>query len=153
MPAKGPSRVIRTIIAATLPLALAACGKAATESDNPLPSEPASAPGAQADAQASTAAAGETPAAFLQCKTCHAVEPGRHGIGPSLAGVHGRKAGAAAGYNYSTAMKASGLTWDDAALDRYLEGPVKTVPGTKMAYPGLKDPAKRAELITYLKTL
>ncbi len=146
--------MIRVIVAASLALALAACGKAATESDDPVPNEQTfAAPAANALAEASTAAAGETPATFLQCKTCHAVEPGRHGIGPSLAGVHGSKAGVAAGYNFSSAMKASGLTWDDASLDRYLENPMATVPGTKMAYAGLKDPAKRAEMIAYLKTL
>lgn len=145
--------MIRMIVAASLALALAACGKAATENDDPLPSEQASTPAPRAVAEASTAAAGEAPAAFLQCKTCHAVEPGRHGIGPSLTGVHGSKAGAAAGYSYSSAIKASGLTWDDAALGRYLENPMATVPGTKMAYAGLKDPARRAEMIAYLKTL
>jgi len=145
--------MIRVIVAASLPLALAACGKAATQSDDPATADQTSAAPAKAVAEASTAAAGETPAAFLQCKTCHAVEPGEHGIGPSLAGVHGSKAAAAAGYNFSSAMKASGLTWDDASLDRYLENPMATVPGSKMAYAGLKDPAKRAEMIAYLKTL
>ena len=146
--------MIRMIVAATLALALAACGKAATESDDPVSSKQTSAvPPAKAVAEASTAAAGETPAAFLQCKTCHKVGPGQHGIGPSLAGVYGSKAGAAAGYTYSSAMKASALTWDDASLDRYLESPMKAVPGTRMAYAGLKDPAKRAEMIAYLKTL
>ncbi len=145
--------MIRVIVAASLALALAACGKAATESDDPATADQTSAAPAKAVAEASTAAAGETPAAFLQCKTCHAVEPGERGIGPSLAGVHGSKAAAAAGYNFSNAMKASGLTWDDASLDRYLENPMATVPGSKMAYAGLKDPAKRAEMIAYLKTL
>ena len=145
--------MIRVIVAASLPLALAACGKAATQSDDPATVDQTSVAPAKAVAEASTAAAGETPAAFLQCKTCHAVEPGEHGIGPSLAGVHGSKAAAAAGYNFSSAMKASGLTWDDASLDRYLENPMATVPGSKMAYAGLKDPAKRAEMIAYLKTL
>lgn len=79
--------------------------------------------------------------------------PGRHAIGPSLAGIHGTRAGTVQGYAYSAAMKASGLTWDDATLDRYLEKPMAAVPGTKMVYPGLKDPAKRAEVIAYLKTL
>jgi len=145
--------MIRIFVAATLALVLAACGKAATEIDQPVIAAQPSAGPAEAIAEASTAAAGETPAAFLQCKTCHKVEPGQHSVGPSLAGVHGSKAGVAAGYNFSGAMKASGLTWDDASLDRYLENPMTTVPGSKMAYAGLKDPAKRAEMIAYLKTL
>lgn len=93
------------------------------------------------------------PVAFAQCKACHSVEPGKHGIGPSLAGVFGASAGHADGFAYSTAMTSSGLTWDEATLDTYLQSPFKAVPGTKMAYAGLKDDAKRAELIEYLKTL
>lgn len=142
----------RTVLTLASALALAACGKAATESDNPQPgATPLSSN--EAVAAASTAAAAETPAAFMQCKTCHAAEPGRHLIGPSLAGVYGRPAASAQGYAYSAALKGAGLTWDDATLDGFLEAPMKAVPGTKMVYPGLKDPAKRAEVIAYLKTL
>lgn len=93
------------------------------------------------------------PAAFAQCASCHAVEPGRNGIGPSLAGVFGARAGHEPSYAYSSAMRASGLTWDEATLDRYLKDPRGTVPGTKMAYAGLKDDARRAELIEWLKTI
>lgn len=93
------------------------------------------------------------PAAFGQCASCHSVEPGRHGIGPSLAGAYGTKAGDIPGYAFSAALKASGLTWDDATLDKWLSGPMQMVPGTKMTYAGLSDPAKRAEVIAYLKTL
>jgi cytochrome c len=139
----------RTFVALACTLALAGCGKAATESDNPQPADPAGAPAAPAVA----AAAGETPAAFLQCKTCHAVEPGRHQIGPSLAGIHGKAAASAPGYAYSAALKGAGLKWDDDTLDRFLTAPMATVTGTKMVYPGLKDPAKRAEVIAYLKTI
>lgn len=56
-------------------------------------------------------------------------------------------------YAYSTAMRQSGLVWDDAALDRYIKDPRTTVPGTKMSYAGLKDDAKRAELIAWLATI
>ncbi|MGD9895284.1 MAG: cytochrome c family protein, partial [Dehalococcoidia bacterium] len=54
-------------------------------------------------------------------------------------------------YAYSKAMKASGITWDELSLDRFLENPLKTLPGTKMAYAGVKDPRERADLIAYLK--
>ena len=74
-------------------------------------------------------------------------------IGPSLVGIHGKPAASAQGYAYSAALKSSGLTWDDATLDRYLEAPMQTVPGTKMVYPGVKDAAKRAEIVAYLKTI
>lgn len=146
--------MFRPLLVAASALALAACGKAATESDNPhTRAEPAAAGSAAAGAGPSPAEAAPAPASFVQCKTCHSVEPGRNGIGPSLAGIHGRKAGTVPGYAYSTAMKMSGLTWDDSTLDRFLEAPRNTVPGTKMVYAGQGDPAKRAELIAYLKNL
>ncbi len=95
----------------------------------------------------------EAPIAFTQCKACHSVEPGKHGIGPSLAGIYGTKAADIADYQFSPAMQQSGLTWDDATLDAYLESPQKVVPGTKMSFFGLKDAAKRKEVIEYIKTL
>ena len=149
--------MIRVSIAALLPLALAACDKAAPESDDPAPGGVTATPASPVEAPPSAAAADQpvapAPGAFAQCKTCHRTEPNQHGIGPSLAGVYGGKAASRPGYNYSAALKASGLTWDDASLDGYIESPMKTVPGTKMAYPGIKDPARRAEVIAYLKAL
>ncbi len=104
--------------------------------------------------EAPATAADARPIAFAQCSSCHSVEPGRNGIGPSLAGVFGAKAGhLGETYKYSDALKASGLTWDEATLDRWLTATAKTVPGTKMVYAGQSDAAKRAELIAYLKTL
>ena len=93
------------------------------------------------------------PAAFGQCAACHSVEPGMNGVGPSLAGVVGRKAGTIAGFSYGAAMKAYGKTWDEATLDTYLTSPAKTVPGTRMTYVGQSDPAQRKAVIEYLKTL
>ena len=148
--------MLRPALAAVVLLALSACGKAAPESDNPLPdATPGTGgePPSTAVAQASQAAAGEPPAAFNQCKICHTSEPGKNLIGPSLAGVYGRKAGAAAGFPYSAAMRNSGMTWDDATLDRFLEAPMKVLPGTRMAYAGLKDPVARKDVITHLKSL
>jgi cytochrome c2 len=90
---------------------------------------------------------------FAQCKICHAVEPSKNGLGPSLHGVVGRKAAALAGFNYSPAMKASGLTWSDAELNDYLRAPMKAVPGTKMAFAGIANDKNRADVIAYLDTL
>ncbi|MFA9201685.1 MAG: cytochrome c family protein [Cypionkella sp.] len=140
--------MIRVLTVAALAFAVASCGEPAGEDAAPAAGATDAAPAPAADA-----ALARAPAAFVQCKTCHAVAPGKHGVGPSLAGVHGTKAGEIPGYAFSGAMKASGLTWDDATLDRFLERPMQTVPGTKMVYPGLKDPAKRAEVIAYLKTI
>jgi cytochrome c len=97
--------------------------------------------------------AADAPKAFNQCKACHKVEAGKHGVGPSLAGVFGAKAGHAAGYKYSEKHLASGLTWDEANLTKYLADPKGTIPGNKMAFAGLKKPEDVKEVIEYLKTL
>jgi cytochrome c len=105
---------------------------------------------------AGTAKADGDPAAgqkaFVQCVGCHSVAPGENKVGPSLAGIYGRAAGALPDYSYSPALKSSGLTWDEATLDKFLAAPTKVVPGTKMVT-GVINPAIRANLIAYLKTL
>jgi cytochrome c len=89
---------------------------------------------------------------FTVCKTCHVAEKGVNRIGPSLWGVVGRTAGSIPGYQYSAANKNSGIIWTQAKLFEYLAAPQKVVPGTKMAYAGLKPPQDRADLIAYLDT-
>jgi cytochrome c len=89
---------------------------------------------------------------FTQCKTCHVTTKGVNRIGPSLHDVVGRKAGIIPGYAYSAANKGSGIVWTEAKLFQYLEAPRKVVPGTKMAFAGLKKPQDRADVIAYLKT-
>ncbi|MCW1431534.1 c-type cytochrome [Novosphingobium sp. JCM 18896] len=90
------------------------------------------------------------PAAFAQCRSCHTVEAGRNIIGPSLHGIVGKPAASVAGYTYSNALKASGLTWDEKTLDAWLTSPTKLVPGSKMIFAGQSNPAKRKEIIDYL---
>ncbi|MFA9475394.1 MAG: cytochrome c family protein [Filomicrobium sp.] len=90
---------------------------------------------------------------FRKCKACHAVgEKAKNKVGPQLNGVVGRKAGTIEGYKYSKAMLASGLTWDETTLDKYLAKPKDLVKGTKMIFGGLKKEKQRANLIGYLKT-
>lgn len=96
------------------------------------------------------AAAGEK--VFLQCKSCHVVEPGQNRIGPSLAGIVGREAGTVEGYNYTEANANSGITWTKEKMFQYLENPIRVIPGTKMAFAGLKDAQDRADIIAYLET-
>jgi nitrite reductase (NO-forming) len=78
------------------------------------------------------------------------MDAGKNLLGPSLAGIMGRKAGTESGYNYSPAMKQSGLVWDGKTLDAYLADPQKLVPGNKMPFPGLKTDHDRADIIAYL---
>jgi len=87
---------------------------------------------------------------FRKCQACHSIEPGKNMIGPSLAGVIGRKAGTAAGYNYSPAMKSADIVWSAQTLDQYLTDPAKVVPGNKMPFPGLKTDHDRDDVIAYL---
>jgi cytochrome c len=89
---------------------------------------------------------------FTQCKTCHVTTAGVNRIGPSLHDVVGRKAGIVPKFAYSVANKSSGIVWTEAKLFQYLEAPRKVVPGTKMAFAGLKKPQDRADVIAYLKT-
>ena len=95
-------------------------------------------------------------AAFRPCVACHEVETERNKVGPHLKGVVGRKAASVQGYNYSPAMKKAGeggLVWDEATLAKFLADPKGTVPGNKMAYPGMKDPAAVQNVISYLKSV
>ncbi len=103
-------------------------------------------------AQAGDAAAGKI--VFQRCAICHRVEKdGGNGLGPNLFGVVGRKAGTVAGFSYSAAMKASGITWSADKLNAYIEHPAAVVPGNRMAFAGVTDSGQRTDLIAYLATL
>lgn len=91
-------------------------------------------------------------AVFRQCQTCHVVTPGVNKVGPSLHNIIGRTAGQVAGFRYSEANKKSGITWTEQELYTYLENPKARIPGTIMAFVGIKDSQKRADLVAYLKT-
>jgi cytochrome c len=88
---------------------------------------------------------------FAKCMACHALEAGKNKVGPTLHGIIGRQAGAVEGFTYSDAMKNSGITWNEAELDKYLTNPKKHIPGNKMAFPGLPKADDRANVIAYLK--
>ena len=94
---------------------------------------------------------------FKKCKACHSAKPGKNKVGPSLAGVFGRKAGTAGGYKKYRGLKGADYTWDEALLDEYLANPKKFVKkrgakGTSMAFK-LRKADQRAHVIAYLKTL
>jgi cytochrome c len=132
------------LVAFALTLTLSACGQ--PESG---PSQETS----SAVAPAATASANAAPASWNQCAICHKAEAGAaNGLGPNLHGILGRKAGTVAGFTYSPAMKDSGIIWDEATLDAYIEKPQGKVPGTRMSFAGQADKAKRDEIIAWLKT-
>jgi nitrite reductase (NO-forming) len=87
---------------------------------------------------------------FKKCQACHSLEPDKTILGPSLAGIVGRKSGAEPNFNYSPAMKQAALTWDAATLDAYLMDPQKIVPGNRMPFPGLKTNQDRKDVIAFL---
>jgi cytochrome c len=136
-------------------LAVAGCGEpkpdVTVDAGDP-DSASASADGA-GDGAGIAAALGAAPPAFGICRSCHSVEKGQTVVGPSLFGVYGTKAGDVPGYAFTPDLKASGLVWDDATLDKWLTSPVALVPGTRMGYAGQPDPEKRRQIIAYLKTL
>jgi cytochrome c len=87
-----------------------------------------------------------------RCAQCHTVEKdGGNKIGPALHGLWGRKTGSVDGYSYTDANKQKGIEWNDDTLFEYLENPKKYIPGTKMAFGGLKKAKDRNDLIAYLK--
>lgn len=88
---------------------------------------------------------------YARCLACHSLEMDR--TGPRHCGLLGRKAGAVPGFDYSEAMKASGITWTEASLDRFLADPLGVIPGTKMTFAGVPDAAERADLIAWLSSV
>jgi cytochrome c len=87
---------------------------------------------------------------FNKCKACHAVDEPENKIGPHLVGIFGRPAGSVEDFNYSNAMKESGVTWNEETIAAYLADPRGYIKGNRMALAGLKE-EEIADLIAYLK--
>ena len=101
-------------------------------------------------ANAQDLAAGEQ--SFRKCSPCHSVgEDARNKIGPVLNGLDGRKSGTIPEYSYSDANKKADITWSEASFKDYIQNPMAKVPGTKMAFAGIKNETEIANLWGYLK--
>jgi cytochrome c len=100
-------------------------------------------------------AAESAPAAFNNhCRTCHSVKQGDNRLGPSLHKIYGAKAGSSPDYaSYSQSLKNSGVTWDEASLDKFIENPEQVVPNNNMKpYKGIAEPAVRKQIVDFLKS-
>jgi len=98
--------------------------------------------------------AGRGAEVFRACAACHSLVAGEHRTGPSLAAVHGRRAGTAEGFQrYSDALRKSSVVWDGQALDAWLRDPAAFIQGNAMAYQGLPDARARGDLIAYLRAV
>jgi cytochrome c len=101
-------------------------------------------------AHAQDVAAGEK--SFAKCRACHQIgETAKNGVGPNLNGLIGRHSGSVEGYNYSDANKNSGITWDEATFAEYIKDPKGKIPGTKMAFAGIKNEQEIKDLTAFLK--
>lgn len=162
-----------TIVGGVAALALlAGCGQQQTPAPEAAPAEPApvaeaaapeAAPPAEpAPAEATPVAATENfadftgnaaagKAVFVQCQACHSLKEGENRVGPSLYNKIGATAGQVPGFRYSEANKNSGIVWTEEKLFEYLKNPRATIPGTTMAFAGIPDPQRRADLIAFLK--
>lgn len=101
-------------------------------------------------AQASAADLGKQ--TFEQCAACHALQAGVNGVGPSLHGLLGSRAGSVAGYRFSGPLKRSGVVWDEKALTDFLRDPQAAVPNNRMPFSGIGDEAALRALVAYLVT-
>ncbi|MEY4720540.1 MAG: hypothetical protein RIQ46_265 [Pseudomonadota bacterium] len=90
---------------------------------------------------------------YAQCAACHKIDAsGTSGVGPNLNKVIGRRAGTLPGFRYSPAMAASNRVWTESALDAYLAAPAASMPGSRMPFAGLRNPADRRNVIAYIKS-
>ena len=100
-------------------------------------------------ARAQDAAAGEQ--VFKKCAICHAIGEGaKNKVGPELNGLDGRHSGTAPGYSYSEANKKSGVVWAKDTFEKYINDPRAMIPGTKMIFPGIKNPKEVENLWAYV---
>lgn len=138
---------------------LAACGQG-PQNQTSGPSAPATPPPSAAEMQTRIAALAapynqasyeDGRRVFAQCRACHTTAAdGGNRVGPNLHGVIGRRIGTAPGFTYSQQVAAQTFTWDAEHLDHWIENPAADIPGTRMAFAGVRDPDQRRDVIAYL---
>jgi len=168
------TRFFAALIAST---ALAACGDSSQQpASGAQPDQPESAGAQLAAAGPDETPAAEEPAAgsgragdgeyliagltgnaatgrrvFVRCQACHVMDEGVNRSGPSLHGIFGRTAGTVEGFRYSNANANSGVVWDAETMFEYLQNPRAFMPGTTMAFAGIRSAQERADVIAYMK--
>lgn len=130
---------------------LVACGGGSESTSAPTPTQNAeTAPIVQAASKMTPMERGAR--LYKRCRACHTLdEGGKDKVGPNLWGIYGRKAGSKDGFNYSKAMAASEVIWDDAAMDAYIKKPSEFIKGGRMSFVGIKKQEDRDALFIYLK--
>ena len=112
----------------------------------------AAAPAADEDAAALADLVARGERVYIRCMACHALKAGEpHKVGPNLHGFWGEPAASREGFDYSGALEEAGVVWTAETLDPFLEAPNRYVPGTTMAYAGLRREQDRAAVIAFLR--
>jgi cytochrome c len=101
-------------------------------------------------APASSCGAAQGEQVLEKCAACHSLLAGQHMMGPSLNGLSGRRAGTVDGFNFSIALRDSGIVWNDVTLNEFLKSPQSFIPGTVMPFGGIQNATERAALVCYL---
>ena len=155
---------MRRVLAAIIPVLLAACGPAPSRNAETQPAQSAAEHGSEDDDHAEEQAAiAALPApydeasydagrrVFAQCRSCHTIDEGAgNRVGPNLHGVFGREIGSVEGFTYSRPVQDANFTWDADHLDHWLQNPQTFLPGNRMAFAGVRDETQRRDLIAYL---
>jgi len=153
MTSKYKQRVSTIIASLSLAASLTACSGGST--DKPEATPVSSMPETddwkvQAElASESTLARGKK--LFQMCTGCHGINEGEPSpAGPSLYGVAGRTVGSLELYPYTPTMKNSGETWTVKNFDEFVASPQTVLPGTGMAFTGIKNSEDRQALIAFI---
>jgi cytochrome c len=153
-----PASIRKLLWLIPLGLGLAACGgsdQSASQVDSASADAAAPAvvePPPDIDALLATADVKRGETLYFQCRACHTLnEGGAHKVGPNLYGLFGQKAGSAAGFSYSDAVKNSDIVWTPATVSAWLEQPAEFLPGNMMVFVGVRKPQDRANVIAFLQ--